>query len=116
MRLAILLVMMLWLPAIADTPKPKERLELTAKVAEIQQPLMICGRIPWLEVVRFEVISVEQGTWKAKTIYAVQLCPETLEVGQKLHLGLEKPAASDHYNDRFSNPSPRWMIRDSKRM
>lgn len=119
MRLAVLVVMMLCLPATADPPKPvpkpvvKERLEVTVKVAEIPKPIYYCGVIAFRTVVRFEVISVDKGTWADKDVYAVQLCPEVLKVGQKLHLVLEKPTGDQGYVDKFP-AGPRWVIRGAK--
>jgi hypothetical protein len=92
--------------AVAD-PKP----EVTAKVVEMPKSIIRCGVIAFQAVVHYRVISVDKGSYASKDVFAIELCPENLKVGDKRRLRLLNPVTTGNVHDEFkTTPGTRWAI------
>jgi hypothetical protein len=107
MKLVVLCLLLLAPRAFAD-PVP---VEVTVKVVEMPKQVILCGYIAFKAVVRFEVISVDQGSFAPKELLGVYLCPELLKPGTQLRLRLVKPAKGSYQDDFKARPGTRWEVR-----
>ena len=105
MKLAIVLLL-----ALASTRTiTAQPLTVTARIAEIPSGYGHCGVRAIFAVVRYEVLTVENGTHDAKDIHVIVTCPESSKVGMKHRLVVEptrwKP---DTYQDKLGGTAPRF--------
>lgn len=100
----VVLCMLLFAPAAFADP-----VEVTAKVVELPKNGIRCGVIAFRAVVRYEVISVDKGVFPSKELFAVELCPENLRVGDKKRLRLLNPEKGSH-DELTTKPGTRWAV------
>lgn len=106
MKLVLICLLLLAPRAVAD-PAP---VEVTVKVVEMPKKIIFCGYIAFRAVVRFEVISVDKGTFAPKELLGVYLCPETLKLGAELRLRLVNPAKGSYQDDFKPRSGTRWEV------
>lgn len=100
---ALALVLAMTTSALADV-------EVTAKIVELPKTPH-CGYLMIKAVVRYEVISVDKGTYKPKEVLAIETCPEMLAVGVRRRFTLLGPAKPGTYIDQFkTRPGTRWEV------
>ncbi len=105
MKLVLICLLLLVVPkAFADSVP----VEVTAKIVEMPKKMIYCGYIKFRAVVRYEVITVDKGTFASKELLAVETCPENLRVGMQRRLALKGPAKKGSYVDDIQRPGPRW--------
>jgi hypothetical protein len=105
MRLAILGVLL-------TTTAAAEPLHVTAKVVEMPKQLIACGKLAYRAVVRYEVISVDQGSVSGKELFVVELCPEFRKRGEQRTLKLRPVNRNDSFVDDFkATTGQRWVAR-----
>ena len=109
MKLVLICLLLIAPRAVAD-PAP---VEVTVKVAEMPKKIIFCGYLAFRAVVRFEVISVDKGTFTPKELLGVYLCPETLKLGAELRLRLVNPATGSYQDDFKARPGTRWEVAQS---
>lgn len=106
MKLVLICLLLVAPRAFAD-PVP---VEVTAKVVEMPKKIVFCGYFAFKAVVRFEVISVDKGTFAPKELLGVYLCPEGLKAGAELRLRLVKPASGAYHDEFKSRAGTRWEV------
>ncbi|MCW5809256.1 MAG: hypothetical protein KIT31_43280 [Deltaproteobacteria bacterium] len=93
---------------------------VVAKVAELPE-VPHCGIFAIRAVVRFDVERVVAGTFGAREVYAVVLCPELLAVGEVREvrevrkLKLAPPPPAQEYLDTLKRGAPRFTAVDVTR-
>lgn len=106
MKLVTLGLLLLLAPATASA----EPLHVTAKVVERPKQIILCGRIAYRAVVRYELVSVERGKLATKELLVVELCPEFRKVGETRKLRLRPVTRNDSFVDEFkTRTGPRWV-------
>jgi len=107
----LVFALLLFAPAtVAAEPAP---IQVTAKLVEMPKKIILCGRIAYRAVVRYEVITVEKGKITEKEILVVELCPEFRKLGETRKLRLRPVTKNDSFVDDFkARPGPRYVQSD----
>lgn len=104
----VLLVLCLLLAPVAADTTP---LHVTAKIVAMPKQIIACGRIAFKAVVRYEVITVDKGTYDKTQLFVVELCPEFRKLGETRNLKLRPVTRNDSFADEFkASPGPRWAV------
>ncbi len=102
----VLLVLCLLLAPAVAAPSP---FQVSAKIVALPNQIIACGRIAFKAVVRYEVISVDQGTYDTKQLFVVELCPEHRKLGETRKLKLRPVTRNASFVDDFkATPGSRW--------
>ena len=93
----------------AVTHRADPPFRVTAKIVEMPKQIIPCGRLAFKAVVRYEVISVDAGSYDKKELLVVELCPEHRKLGEKRTLSLRPATRNDSFVDDFkATVGSRW--------